>query len=122
MSDPEYTAEEANKLLPELSASLRRIRSARQVVLSGGKRLKRGAALDGGGPLDKEYRQALSLLRREVQWMTDLGIVLRDPERGLVDFPSRLNGRDAFLCWKVGEERVGYWHGPDSGYAGRRPL
>jgi cellulose biosynthesis protein BcsQ len=47
---------------------------------------------------------------------------VRDLERGLVDFPSLVDGQPALLCWQVGEERIEYWHGPDDGFAGRRPL
>ena len=49
-------------------------------------------------------------------------IVLRDPESGLLDFPSRREGRLVYLCWRLEEDRVGFWHGPDSGFSGRRPI
>ncbi len=118
----EYTADEANALLPALRTALQRIRDARQVVLSGGKRIRQTTPLDGGGAEGKEFWEALQMLRREVEGLNDQGIVLRDPESGLVDFPARRDGREIFLCWRLGEERVGYWHGPDSGFAGRKPL
>jgi hypothetical protein len=51
------------------------------------------------------------------------GIVLRDPLRGLIDFPSRsTDGRPLWLCWVLGEDQVGFWHWPDDGFAGRRPV
>ena len=51
------------------------------------------------------------------------GIILRDLERGLVDFPSRSsNGRAVLLCWQAGEDDLGWWHLPEDGFAGRRPL
>jgi hypothetical protein len=51
------------------------------------------------------------------------GIVLRDPIRGLIDFPSRsTDGRPLWLCWVLGEDHVGYWHWPEDGFAGRRPV
>ena len=43
-------------------------------------------------------------------------------DRGLIDFPAEVDGQDALLCWHVGEARIGYWHSPDDGFAGRRPL
>ena len=118
----EYTAEEANALLPSLRASLERIREARQVVLSGGERIRRAAPLDGGERQGQEFWDALQTLRREVEGLNEQGIVLRDPESGLVDFPARRGGEEIFLCWRLGEDRVAYWHGPDSGFAGRKPL
>jgi hypothetical protein len=117
-----YTVDEANGLLPTLSASLASIRQARQIVLEGGEHIRRTAGADGGGDVGKEVLEALATLRREVESITDQGIVLRDPERGLIDFPSRREGHEVFLCWRLGEERVAFWHGPDTGFAGRRPL
>ncbi|MDP8957317.1 MAG: DUF2203 domain-containing protein [Actinomycetota bacterium] len=118
----EYTAEEANALLPSLRTALHSIRRARQVVLSGGERIRQAAPLDGGGREGKEFWEALQTLRREVEALNEQGIVLRDPESGLIDFPAKRDGREIFLCWRPDEERVGYWHGPDSGFAGRKPL
>jgi hypothetical protein len=122
MAEREFTVEEANSLLPALSRSLDQIKEARQVVLHGGERIRRSARWDGGGSQGKEYWDALSTLRREVEAITEQGIVLRDPETGLLDFPSRRGGREVFLCWRLGEDRVGYWHGPETGFTGRRPL
>jgi len=118
----EFSAEEANRLLPGLSESLGRIREARRVVLDGGERIRRGAPQNGGGAHGKEYWEALSALRREVEALAGEGIILRDPESGLVDFPARREGRRVFLCWRVGEDSVGFWHGPETGFSGRRPL
>jgi hypothetical protein len=121
-TDRTFTVEEANALLPELTESLSEIRRARQVILARGEHLGRVAELNGGGEIGQELWDALSTLRREVEALTDRGIVLRDPETGLVDFPAQVEGRPAFLCWRLGEERVGFWHGPEGGFAGRRPL
>jgi len=70
-------------------------------------------------------RQALHLARelegfqRELE---SLGIQLKDPRLGLVDFPSEVGGRTVLLCWRLGEPEVQFWHEVDAGYAGRRPL
>jgi hypothetical protein len=117
-----YTADEANALLPELVKSIRRIQEARQVILEGGERVRRSAAIDGGGAVSQEYWDALGSLRREIESMVERDIVLRDPENGLLDFPGRIDGQDVFLCWRLGEDEVAWWHGPDSGFAGRKPL
>jgi hypothetical protein len=118
----EFSVEEANQLLPDLTAALHRIREARQVVLAGAERVRRVAPRNGGGARGKEYWEALQVLRQEVLSITTRGIILRDPESGLVDFPTTRRGQPAFLCWQVGEDRVGYWHGPQGGFGGRRPL
>jgi len=122
MEGRQFTVEEANSLLPALSESLALIKEARQVVLRGGERIRRGAVADGGGRQGREYWDALATLRREVEGISKRGIVLRDAEAGLVDFPSRREGREVFLCWRLGEDRVGHWHGPESGFSGRKPL
>jgi hypothetical protein len=51
-----------------------------------------------------------------------LGLTLRDIERGLVDFPALVSGRQIWLCWQRGETAIGWWHALDSGFSGRRPL
>ena len=122
MDDHEYEVEEANAMLPELGRALGEIQTARQVVLEGAEHLRRVANLNGGGEFGQEYWDALSTLRRELESLSDRGIVLRDPETGLIDFPARREGEAVFLCWRLGEDRVGFWHGPEGGFAGRRPL
>jgi hypothetical protein len=117
-----FTVEEANALLPDLRRSLDAIRQARHQVLEGAEPFRGRAATNGGGEQRPEYWQAMSTLREELEGLIALGIVLRDAESGLVDFPARMDGREVFLCWRPDEDRVGYWHGPESGFAGRRPL
>ena len=109
-------------MLPDLIPALERIREARQMVLSRGERIRASARSNGGGEPGAEYWGALATLRREVEAISKQGIVLRDPETGLLDFPAHIEGRTAFLCWRIGEDRVAYWHGPETGFAGRQPL
>jgi hypothetical protein len=61
-------------------------------------------------------------LRADLTTLADEGILLRDAETGLVDFPSEREGRPVFLCWRLGEDRVAWYHDERSGIAGRRPL
>ena len=56
------------------------------------------------------------------QELADLGIALKDRRLGLVDFPSELGGRQVWLCWRLGEPEVQFWHDLDAGFAGRQPL
>jgi hypothetical protein len=51
-----------------------------------------------------------------------LGIQMKDPRMGLIDFPSNLDGRRVLLCWRLGEDSVQFWHDENSGFAGRQPL
>jgi hypothetical protein len=117
-----FSVEEANAMILDVARSLVLVREARQVVLAGAEHLGRTARLNGGGAQGKEYWEAMAILRREVEAITGKGIVLRDPETGLIDFPAQRDGRAVFLCWRLGEEGVGFWHTPGSGFSGRRPL
>ena len=121
-SERTFTVEEANAMLPELRERLARIRDARQVVIRGGERVREAVAADGGGVEGSAYFQALGILRTEVERFAEDGILLRDAEAGIVDFPGEVQGEQAFLCWRSDETRVGHWHSPHSGFAARRPL
>lgn len=57
-----------------------------------------------------------------VERLEDLGVVLKDLDLGLLDFPAERNGDEVLLCWHVGEDAVEFWHGLDEGYAGRKPI
>lgn len=120
--EPTFTVEEANAALPDLRERVARIRSARQEVLAAGERIEKKAAADGGGHDGREYREGIAVLKAEVEHLAARGIVLRDPESGLLDFPAEKEGRRVFLCWRLGEEHVGYWHEIDAGFVGRQPL
>jgi hypothetical protein len=117
-----FTVASAEALLPWLAEVLPRIREARQTVLRGAQRVRANAPRNGASDPGQGYWDALAVLRRDVESLTDRGVVLRDPESGLVDFPTTREGREVFLCWRLGEERVAFWHGPESGFGGRRPI
>ncbi|HZA27925.1 MAG TPA: DUF2203 domain-containing protein [Actinomycetota bacterium] len=117
-----FTVEEANAQLERLRISLDRIREARQVVLRSGERVRETAPSDGGGMEGETYWNALRTLREEMEGLAADGIVLRDAESGLVDFPAEREGRVIQLCWRLGEERVAFWHEVDAGFGNRKPL
>ena len=79
------------------------------------------AATGNGGKAGSEYGVEAYNLYLAIGRITELGIVLKDLDMGLLDFPQR-EGRVVFLCWHPPEERVEYWHDLDAGYAGRQPL
>lgn len=122
MAERTFTVEEANELVPWLREVLPRIRVNRQVVLRGAQIIRRTAPTNGAGPVGEEYRIALGTLREDVRAITERGIILRDPESGLIDFPAYRDGGEVLLCWRFGEDRVEHWHGLQSGFSGRRPL
>lgn len=125
MSEPEryYTVEEANAALNDLRGALDRIREARRTILRSARHVRSVATTDGGGREGTEHWGAVRALRRELEALAGQGIVLRDAERGLVDFPSRRDGRVVYLCWRPDQEdRVAYWHEVNAGFSGRKPV
>jgi hypothetical protein len=117
-----FTVEEAEAMLPDLRAALERMREARQVILRSAERVQDSVTGNGGGPEGRAYADAVELLKSEVERLSAEGLILRDVESGLVDFPAEREGRIVYLCWRLGEERVGYWHDMETGFSGRRPL
>ena len=117
-----FTEEQANGALPELRRSLERIRQARAVVLRSAVRIREHAPADGGGLDGSAHWEALRVLREEIAGLGERGIVLRDADTGLVDFPARREGRLVYLCWRADEDRVGHWHEAGAGFGGRKPL
>jgi hypothetical protein len=84
-----------------------------------------GGGLDPGGvaALQKRAETAEEDLRGLLEELTRLGVQVKDLRRGLVDFPARgPEGVTVLLCWHLGEDDVGYWHGVEEGFAGRKPL
>ena len=122
MRERRFTPEEANAATAGLRPRLERIKEARRVVIDHGELVRVRVAADGGGSEGSAFYEAIRTLRREVEQLAEDGILLRDPEVGLVDFPAMVEGREGFLCWRLDEERVAFWHPPESGYRGRRPL
>ena len=84
---------------------------------------------NGGDLTPSEVGDAVARVEREaraigelVDRVHELGAQVKDLDSGLLDFPSEREGEVVLLCWRVGEDEIGYWHGVDEGFAGRKPL
>lgn len=120
-----FTLEEAQQLLPQLEEALLMIRRERLTVgrISDDVQKAAKAACSGGGsPHGARYILALERIFESVEEIQNLGVVLKDPDKGLCDFPFRMNGHIVYLCWKLGEPRIEWWHEVNAGYASRQPL
>lgn len=117
-----FTVEEADAELEELRERLPRLREARDALIASSRRISDAVASDGGGIAGSEWFSYQEALKTEVLFLADHGILLRDPDTGLVDFPAEREGRRVYLCWKLGEDRVGWYHEATGGFGGRRPL
>lgn len=117
-----FTLEEANALVDELRAVLEQVRDARRVILNTAEHLRRGASANGGGADGAASLDAMATVRSGVEALTAKGIILRDADTGLIDFPTQREGRLVYLCWRLGEDRVTHWHEVESGFGGRKPI
>jgi hypothetical protein len=122
-----FTIEEANALLPSVRQILRKIQRSRRRLAIYRKQSKlaaEGAELGGGGMTDGPlYAAILTNFTEEMSELEDLGVQLKDFERGLVDFPSLRDGRVVLLCWQLGEgDELEWWHEVEGGFSGRTPL
>ena len=117
-----FTLEEAAAELDDLRERLPRLRDARQALIDTSRRIDEAVAVDGGGVEGSEWFRAQTSLREELEWVVSRGVILRDPDAGLVDFPSERDGRDVYLCWRLGEPSIGWYHDRASGFSGRRRL
>lgn len=119
-----YTRDQANELLPQVEALVQRLREAKDGLTDAEahEALSEAASGNGGGEHGVRVGESFLEVRRLLETLNEAGIVVRDLDRGLIDFPSLLDGREVYLCWELGEGSVDYWHELDGGYGGREPL
>jgi len=127
-----FTVCQANATLPLVRAITGDLVRLAQDVLDRRQRLAAlsdGRARDGHDPYQEELNQIAEQLdedsRQLQQYMDELrqiGVEPRSALEGIVDFPSTLDGRSVYLCWKLGDPEVGYYHEVDAGFEGRQPL
>jgi len=128
-----FTLAEAQSLLPEVDRLLRQAQSAKtaydeldRAIQAFGERVMMmgGLVVDREQVLGRRSRRddVATRLRRAVDEVQELGCVVKDLDIGLVDFPTVFRGVDVYLCWKLGEAGIAYWHGVDEGFKGRKAI
>lgn len=117
-----FSREEANALLPEVRERLQSLRDAYADIAGHHEKVRTLAAGNGGERRAQDWLEASTEFYRQLRWLEEAGIVVRNIEEGLIDFPSEREGEEIFLCWKLGEDSVDHWHDTESGFAGRHPL
>jgi hypothetical protein len=122
-----FTEAEANQLLHRVAPVLKRIASDHRELATFRPTVKLAskAAESGGGGMEggSRYVQKLYEIGKLTIEISELGIQLKDPARGLIDFPSLRDGRVVLLCWQLGEgETIQWWHDTEAGFAGRKPI
>lgn len=120
-----FTVEEANALLPKLNELLGELAIHRDAMREKTPHMEpilRAAGTNGGGEIGSEYGVEAYNLYLTIDRVRSLGVLLKDLDTGLLDFPHERDGHVVFLCWIPSEERVEYWHEIQAGFAGRQPL
>jgi hypothetical protein len=122
--DRHFTIDEANAAIGWMTKRIEEIKEARDRLAEpeAHEALSEAAPGNGGGEPARHVGEAFRDVRRLLVELQATGVVLRDLDRGLVDFPALMDGREVYLCWEQGEEEVAFWHDLDSGFGGRRPL
>lgn len=128
-----FTLAESERLLPDVERSLREALfhrseykkadeeldgSAQHIRMSGGARVDRGAYLATRARRDT----SAAALKDALDHIEQVGAVVKDLEIGLIDFLSMYRGREVCLCWKLGEDRIRFWHGTEEGFGGRKEI
>ncbi|HWP28698.1 MAG TPA: DUF2203 domain-containing protein [Chloroflexota bacterium] len=128
-----FTREEAQALLPRLTELLTALQAQQQELREKERALAaryqqrvRGNGYALGGEdlvaLQAELEAGLAALNEQLAAIDALGCELKDIDQGLVDFPAQREGREVYLCWRLGEPTIAWWHERDAGFAGRQPL
>jgi hypothetical protein len=130
MPEKLFTLEEATRLLPVVRQLILEIQSGRDVVEQRSQELERLLSITGGNghltadiaAMRQAIQEAAESLQRLMAELDELGVELKGIDDGLVDFRSERDGRVVYLCWRLGEDAIAYWHELETGFAGRQPL
>jgi len=129
-----FTVAEANAMLPLVRAIVDDIVQLKNEIEERSDRLKNvrrlpGQRRDEDNPYDEEVQQIEEDIEKDNDRLEEfcdelrrLGVELKDPKIGLIDFLTQIDGREAFLCWKLGEGEIAFWHELEAGFAGRQSL
>ena len=131
MAPHNFTLEEANALLPRLSQIILQMqeRKARHDQLQEKAAEYSGRMSSNGHIIEKdvnetrqELQKAAAELNGLIERVQEMGCAVKDIDQGLIDFRTEREGRDVYLCWKLGEPDIRWWHDLETGFAGRQPL
>ena len=119
-----YTRDEARALLPQVRAWFKKIAHERTVLTHCDEQLAPllAAGADCGGEVVNRSVKAFAQLNSLLAEFAARDIQIKDLDRGLIDFPTILGGKEVFLCWELDEPDIEFWHDLSSGYSGREPL
>lgn len=120
-----FSVDEANELLPVLRPILRDLKREwdfMQAISSEVRKAYEASERGGGSAVGPSYVESAGHVVHYLHRIEQLGVLLKDPGTGLCDFPHQRGDRIIYLCWRLGENEIAWWHDTDSGFAGREPL
>jgi hypothetical protein len=128
-----FTLQQAEQVLPDVAAAIREAISlkaeyekseverqtfSRRIAMQGGVQVDRAQMLE-----QKNRRQEVAAeLQQAIEKVHEFGCLVKDLDIGLIDFPTLFQGEEVYLCWKLGEPGIQFWHGVDEGFRGRKPI
>jgi hypothetical protein len=128
-----FTLEQAEKILPDVDSAIRRVirlkaeyerlesewqSYAQRMAAMGGVRMDRGRVMEQKNGRD----EAALALQQAADKVHEFGCLVKDLDIGLIDFPALFQGEEVYLCWKLGEASIQFWHGVHEGFRGRKPI
>jgi hypothetical protein len=119
-----YTREEARTLLPAVRKWIAQLKKIRAWLADADRELEKmvNEGRDVGGDQANAWVKGLCQLKKIAGEFQSRDIQLKDVDRGLIDFPAIVAGKEVFLCWEEGEDDIEFWHDLETGYAGREPI
>lgn len=133
MSERYFNRREAEQLLPVIEPLLEEARRQKEKLDVLKEEMSRnlsrimvlGGSLPPYGEISQqrtEHDKVREELTQTIKRIQETGCLVKDLDIGLIDFPCLMGGEEVYLCWKLGERRIEFWHGVDEGFAGRKPL
>ncbi|HEY7679519.1 MAG TPA: DUF2203 domain-containing protein [Terriglobia bacterium] len=133
MPEETFDLGQAERLLPQVERLLRVAMEVKQQVAGQAQEQARQIeriVMLGGSQVDvtrysrvnRSKEESVARLRQALEEIENLGCLVKDLDMGLIDFPCRLGEREFYLCWKLGEPNIQFWHNTDEGFAGRKPI
>ena len=123
--DRVFSLYEANQLIPQLQSHLTTVQQRKGVIIQTREEVQKASAkagYGGGTPVGSHYVKSLQDISANLRAIHELGVVVKDIDLGLCDFPHMRDGRIVYLCWKLGEKEIRWWHELTTGYKDRCPL
>ncbi|MCH7616065.1 MAG: DUF2203 domain-containing protein [Nitrospinae bacterium] len=115
-----FTLAEATALLPKLESFLSKAKDGRSILIHTKDEIKKACAkaeYGGGSVVGPRYVTALENMHENLGNIQEMGVIVKDLELGLCDFPYLLDGRIVYLCWKLGEDKIDWWHEITTGFS-----